>query len=242
MSHALATKLFVIAAHPDDDVIGVGGTISHVARSGGEIRVAYLTDGSGSHPGSRSYSPEAIRDLRESEARSSLAVFGVTAQPEFFRLPDGALASLSQDARIATARRLAGLIARFAPDLILAPWRRDPHADHTVASEIARDAARLAEYDGDFATYEVWLPIHGDPADEPMPAEVRGVRLALDATGMDAKRRAILAHLSQTTNLIDDDPMHTTIDDAMMKRWVTPIERLFYEQMRDRRQFEAVTG
>ncbi len=234
MGRALATKLFVIAAHPDDDVIGCGGTISHVARSGGSVGVAYLTDGSRSHPGSRSHSPEDIRDLRESEAIASLAVFGVTSRPEFFRLPDGELSTLSRDVRLQTARRLAGLIVGFSPDLILAPWRRDPHADHHVASEIAREASLLAEYQGDFATYEVWLPIRGDAGDHPMPEEGRGIRIAIDATGMEAKRRAILAHRSQTTDLIDD-PSRSGIDESMMARWVTPVERLFYEQMRDRR-------
>jgi hypothetical protein len=68
------------------------------------------------------------------------------------------------------------------------------------------------------------------------------VRLAIDSTGMDAKRRAILAHRSQTSDLIGDDPTHFRIDAEMMARWVTPVERLFYEQMRDRRQFLAATG
>jgi LmbE family N-acetylglucosaminyl deacetylase len=242
MTTAIATKLFVIAAHPDDDVIGAGGTISHVARSGGQVSVAYLTDGSRSHPGSLSYSPEDVRDLREREAVEALAVFGVTSKPTFFRLPDSGLWTLSRQARSAAAHRLAGLIAAFGPDLILSPWRRDPHADHIVTSEIARDAAKIAGYEGDFATYEVWLPIRGESRDQPSPHEVRGVRLAIDSTGMDAKRRAILAHRSQTSDLIGDDPTHFRIDADMMARWVTPVERLFYEQMRDRRQFLAATG
>jgi LmbE family N-acetylglucosaminyl deacetylase len=224
-----ASRLFVVAAHPDDDAIGCGGTISVVTRGGGAVCIVYLTDGSRSHPESRSFTPEALRDLREAEALDALTELGVVAAPVFFRLPDSGLAMLSPAERSRTRQRLSNLIAAFEPDLILAPWRRDFHADHIVAGEIALEAARDAEFSGEFASYEIWLPIRGAAADRPANSEVRAVRVALDAAAIDAKRRAILAHRSQTTDIIDD-PTGFRIDDALLATWVTPVEQLFYER------------
>ena len=38
-------KILVVAAHPDDDVLGCGGTISKFARQGADIHVMFLADG-----------------------------------------------------------------------------------------------------------------------------------------------------------------------------------------------------
>jgi LmbE family N-acetylglucosaminyl deacetylase len=230
----LADRLLVVAAHPDDDAIGCGGTMSLVARSGGSVHAMYLTDGSRSHPGSRAFAPGLVRDLREHEALASLAELGAGGSPDFLRLPDSGLGELAPYARAKAVRRIADAIERLRPDLILAPWRRDPHPDHIAASELTADAVRMALYSGDVAGYEVWLPIRGTPSDDPQPHECRGVRIALDAAAMEAKRRAILAHRTQTTSLIADDPGGFRIDAALLARWVTPVERLFYMQMRNR--------
>src|SRR5712691_10451751 len=42
-----ATRLLVIAPHPDDDVLGAGGLMQRVRAGGGSVRVVYLTDGEG---------------------------------------------------------------------------------------------------------------------------------------------------------------------------------------------------
>ena len=39
-------NVLVIAAHPDDEVLGVGGTIPLIRKSGGEVTVLIVTDGS----------------------------------------------------------------------------------------------------------------------------------------------------------------------------------------------------
>ena len=40
-------KILVFAAHPDDDVLGMGGTLClHAAERGDEVRVVCVTDGS----------------------------------------------------------------------------------------------------------------------------------------------------------------------------------------------------
>ena len=38
-------KILVIAAHPDDEVYGMGGTIAKLSEAGDEVHVLFVTDG-----------------------------------------------------------------------------------------------------------------------------------------------------------------------------------------------------
>ena len=45
-------EMIVVAPHPDDEVLGVGGLMSTAAAAGIRVSVVAVTDGGGSHPGS----------------------------------------------------------------------------------------------------------------------------------------------------------------------------------------------
>jgi len=66
-------RVLVLAAHPDDDVLGMGGTIALHARQGDEVRIVCVTDGSSTqYPDD----PE-IRARKEGEAIAAAAALGV---------------------------------------------------------------------------------------------------------------------------------------------------------------------
>src|SRR5437763_13071541 len=46
-----ATRLMLVAPHPDDDMLGAGGLMQRVLETGGTVRVVYLTDGDGDAEG-----------------------------------------------------------------------------------------------------------------------------------------------------------------------------------------------
>jgi LmbE family N-acetylglucosaminyl deacetylase len=223
-------RVLVVAAHPDDDAIGCGGTMAMVSAAGGTVCVAYLTDGSQSHPGSRRFSPADVAAIREHEAVDALEELGVTADPLFFRLPDSELASLAFDERTRVVSRLADFVRSFEPDLILAPWDRDPHPDHMAAAAIARLAVQAALRPVAFAGYDVWLSIRGAADDRPQPGEVTVATVNLSEQARDAKRRALFAHRSQTSDLIDDDPGAFRITGDLAERWLGASETFFFSQ------------
>jgi LmbE family N-acetylglucosaminyl deacetylase len=68
-------KILVFAAHPDDEVLGMGGTLClHAAERGDEVRVVCVTDGS-----STQYPDDAeARAQKDDEAKRAAAVLGVT--------------------------------------------------------------------------------------------------------------------------------------------------------------------
>jgi len=69
------SQIIVFAAHPDDEVLGMGGTIAvHATLRGDNVRIVCVTDGSSSqYPGDA-----AIRERKNDEARRAAAVLGVS--------------------------------------------------------------------------------------------------------------------------------------------------------------------
>jgi LmbE family N-acetylglucosaminyl deacetylase len=223
----LAHRAFVVAAHPDDDAIGCGGLIATIARGGGTVNVAYLSDGRASHPGSVRFPPERVAELRALEALDALAQLGVRQVPYFFGLHDGELSHLDPRAFAHAVTRLTELLARDRPDAVFAPWRRDPHPDHVAAAAIARAAVATLHTPPPLVEYEVWLSVRGDDRDRPQPGEVTQHELALDAATLARKRAAILAHATQTGAVIDDDPGGFRIGEDLLRAWLLPTERFY---------------
>ena len=96
-----ATRLLVIAPHPDDEVLGAGGLMQRVHGTGGAVRVVYLTDGEGYPEGVQRedhvQTPTAKDFLgygkqRRREARAALVRLGLAdAFQTFLGFPDSGL-------------------------------------------------------------------------------------------------------------------------------------------------------
>ena len=196
----LPGRFLVVAPHPDDESLGVGGLIAEACRLGRPPVVAVLTDGGASHPGSHDYPPHRLAALRGKEVREAVALLGLPAENlVMLGAPDTA-APHEGEAAAALARRIALLATGCGT--ILTSWRHDPHCDHVAAWRIAGEAAALCG--AKLLEYPVWgwsLPVHEHLPDEPWS----GWRLDV-ATHLPAKRRAIAAHRSQHGGLITDDP------------------------------------
>jgi LmbE family N-acetylglucosaminyl deacetylase len=179
----------VVAAHPDDEVLGVGGTMAILAAAGVRLRLIAVTDGEGSHPGS---DPAVIGPARTAESAAALDLLGVReAEVIRLRLPDTAVAAHEDE----LAGLLRELCAGFA--VCLAPWAQDAHADHEAAGRAARQAAR-----GDGRTtlsYPIWMWHWARPADPRVPWH-RACRVPLSADVAARKQAAIGAFASQLTD------------------------------------------
>src|SRR5271170_5660040 len=82
----------ILAPHAVDESLGCGGLIAACCERGQPPVVVILTDGSASHPGSRQYPPERLRQLRAEEARQAVAKLGLPSENlVFFNYPDTAL-------------------------------------------------------------------------------------------------------------------------------------------------------
>ncbi|MCC3298587.1 bifunctional PIG-L family deacetylase/class I SAM-dependent methyltransferase [Arthrobacter caoxuetaonis] len=186
------SRLVVLAAHPDDETLGAGGLIASLAAAGTAVDVVVATAGEGSHPNSKTYSPQALAALRNKELHDAVSRLAPAARVHLLPLPDGGLSAH----RTELDRILAEVVGEDSDDLWLAaPWRGDGHTDHDTAGQAA--AAFAAKARIPLLEYPIWLWHWGTPTD--VPAELRVFPLGQDAAA--AKRDAMAAHSSQVNPL-----------------------------------------
>jgi LmbE family N-acetylglucosaminyl deacetylase len=175
----------IVAAHPDDEVLGAGGLISMLAASRARLRLVAVTDGERSHRGHAS--PAALARRRTAETAAALRALGArTAEVIRLQLPDSGLAAREDQLTAALVPLLAGF------DLCLAPWDRDMHPDHEAAGRAARLAGSGQRYH-----YPVWMWHWARPADPRVPWD-RALRVPLPPRAAGRKRAAIRCFASQT--------------------------------------------
>jgi LmbE family N-acetylglucosaminyl deacetylase len=155
-------KIMVFAPHPDDEVIGCGGSIAAHVRAGDEVAIAYLTSG---EAGGLNITPDELRDIREGEALQGAEILGVK-DLIFLRSPDGYL-----DFSPERIRKLVSLVREMKPDVVYVPHAQEGPRDHRVTYELGLEAVHRAagpwfrECGGEpwpvkhVVAYEVWTPI-----------------------------------------------------------------------------------
>lgn len=198
-------SLVVIAAHPDDEVLGAGGLIARRHDAGGRVRVVLLTDGDASHPGG----PVPVAELtrrRLAETHRALARLAGPHHRDEPEPPDSATPVEVRrlglpDTRVADhedtlVRRLSELVAGF--DLCAAPWAGDLHADHEAAGRTARAASAAAGVP--FIEYPVWAWHWALPDDARVPWE-RAARVDLTPDQRRRKQRAVACFATQIAPL-----------------------------------------
>ncbi|MFN0006811.1 MAG: bacillithiol biosynthesis deacetylase BshB1 [Planctomycetota bacterium] len=122
--------VLVVAAHPDDAEISVGGTMLRLSRARKRVGVVDLTRGEMGTRGS------AADRARETEAASALLGLAVRHNLD---LPDGRVLPT-----IEARERLAAIIREHQPEVLLAHSTDDLHPDHRAAGELGRAAWYLS--------------------------------------------------------------------------------------------------
>ncbi len=115
------------------------------------------------------------------------------------------------------------VLQTFRPDLVLLPWRRDPHCDYRDSWRLVTEAIRRSVLTPMTLEYAIWLDEYGVAADYPRSDEAKSVVFNI-STEVANKRAAIGAHQSQTTNLIDDDPNAFRLSVETITRLTSPYE------------------
>jgi hypothetical protein len=128
------TSAVIVAAHPDDEVLGAGGIICQLAAAGARLRVIAVTDGEAAYPDETDFAQR-----RAQERSAALRALGA-GEAEVVRLglPGSGLAGRERD----IAKRIGELVTGF--DVCRAPWEKDVHADHEAVGRAARQASGRA--------------------------------------------------------------------------------------------------
>jgi len=126
--------VLVVAAHPDDAEIAVGGLLAMWSRAGKRCGVIDLTAG---ERGTRGDGPTRAR-----ESQAAAAVLGL-AMRETLGLPDARLR-----ADVAAREQLAARLRLWRPALLIGHGPGDPHPDHNAAAQLVDEAWFLAGVGG----------------------------------------------------------------------------------------------
>ena len=176
-------NILVVGAHPDDQELGMGGTIARLAADGHRVHLLDMTNGEPT--------PHGTPEIRARESARAAEILGVTR--ECLGLPNREVVH-SVEARHA----VAGVIRRHAVEVVFTAYPIDAHPDHVATTRIVEDArfdSKLTKTDlpGE-PIYPKWLfhywcthlRIVPDPS------------FLIDTTGFaERKREAILAYESQ---------------------------------------------
>ena len=120
--------VLVVAPHPDDAELGMGGAIVQLLAEGFAVGVLDLTDGEPT--------PHGSLETRARETQAASEVLGLSWR-ENLGLPNRRL-----EASLEARHQLAATIRRVCPRWIFAPYWIDAHPDHVAATQLV-EAARF---------------------------------------------------------------------------------------------------
>src|SRR5437762_3226220 len=145
-----ATRLMMIAPHPDDESLAAGVLLQRAVASGSAVRIVYATDGE-DNPWPQRLLEKRWRlndedrarwgKRRRKEAIAALSMLGLSgAHARFLALPDqGITRMLLHDAGTASSR-IRQMIFDWSPTHLLVPSTLDAHPDHSALAVLVQFA------------------------------------------------------------------------------------------------------
>ncbi|MGJ7908036.1 PIG-L deacetylase family protein [Actinopolyspora sp. H202] len=184
----LGGRIVVVAAHPDDECLALGGVLQELRRLPGELRIVVATDGEAAYPELHGADRAELARTRRRELHAALRVHGLATVPvTWLGLPDSALISHEE----ALSDRLRALLT--GATATVAPWPRDPHPDHQA---VGRATARTRPPRSRMWSYPIWMWHWMHPDEEVIPWR-RAVLHRLSPARQDRKNAALAEFVSQ---------------------------------------------
>lgn len=216
--------VLVVAPHPDDAEISVGGTIAASRNQGMRVGVVELTSGEPT--------PHGSLEIRARETANATRILDLNWRGNL------SLPNRSLQPTLEARRKLAEVFRLTKPRVILAPYWQDAHPDHVAASSLCDDArfwSKLSRSDLDgerfwppmlLHYFSIHLRIH--------PA----ASVVLDISDhIDVKMNAVSAYKSQLIEGRSTD--HPTVIDDIRDRaryWGWTIGKAYAEPLTNREQ------
>ncbi|WP_043262833.1 PIG-L deacetylase family protein [Streptomyces sp. CT34] len=130
------TRVMAVVAHPDDEVIGPGGTLAKHVRAGDDVHVLILAEGKTS----RADDPDPAGSLAASgdETVASMAELGITRWTRL-DLRDNQLDSYPL---LELAQQVSAVVDEFAPEVVYTHHPGDLNIDHELTARACMIACR----------------------------------------------------------------------------------------------------
>ena len=136
-------SILVVGPHPDDQELGMGGTVARLAAQGHKVHLIDMTNGEPT--------PRGSVETRARESAAAAKILGVE------RTLLG-LQNRQVTHNIDSRHKLAALYRVHRPNVIFVPYPIDAHPDHVAVTRIAEDARFDAKLTKTDIPGEPWYP------------------------------------------------------------------------------------
>jgi len=133
-----ARPILVIAAHPDDEILGCGATAARLVREGREVHFAIMGEGITSRHQQRDEADRAALEKLHSHARAAAAEVGVK-NVALHSLPDNRLDTVPL---LEVVKLVEDLVERIQPEIIYTHHPGDLNVDHGAIHRAVLTATR----------------------------------------------------------------------------------------------------
>lgn len=227
----LSRSAIVFSPHFDDETLGCGGLIIKKKRAGADVKIVFMTDGSGSHQDLMA--PHELAAMRLAEAIAAAKIMGLT---EVDVISLGIEEQRLGAHRRTAVERIVEILELYRPEELWIPHSREPliwSPDHRETTKIVKQAARVNGRTYAVFEYPVWLWFNYPWIDLPAASLresrhliktslsgafgfhlARTCQVELDIRGvLEVKRAALAEHRSQMSR-VNSDPGWATLGDV----------------------------
>jgi len=158
-------NILVFAPHPDDEILGCGGSIIKHVKNKHKVFVCYLSNG---EFGSPKYSPKKLFKIRKNEAIMVCEKIGIKKQNIFFlEIPDNQI----MDTDTEKMKEIMSLVRKIKPGLVYLPHKNEKSFDHQQAHVLIIRALDMSGSNNflkkdekswwveNVLAYEIWTPL-----------------------------------------------------------------------------------
>lgn len=136
----MSKNILVIAAHPDDEILGCGGTIARHSNEKDRVKIIFIADG----VGARSDNFEHNLKARKESANNAANILGVQSI-EFLDFPDNQLDTIPL---LSIVKQVEHIIKQFKPEIVYTHCYDDLNIDHQITHRATMTACRPASDPG----------------------------------------------------------------------------------------------
>jgi LmbE family N-acetylglucosaminyl deacetylase len=228
----------IFAPHPDDEILGCGGTMAKKVREGCDISVVFMTDGRyslmeiGVHSNP---SPVELKEIRKLEAKRAAKVLGIEEEKLFFfDIEDGSLQKNEKFVREKITEILSGF-----PKEVYIPQEKEFHVDHRVTNWLVKSAIKELNFRPIVFNYAIaWLyPLNLLARVRPrflqgtiMSRLLKKDMVCVDVADFLPLKKAALEEYKSQLQPIRDTQKRAALKNSFVKRFLQNEERFFVER------------
>jgi LmbE family N-acetylglucosaminyl deacetylase len=184
----MTDTILTVVAHPDDEVLGAGGTLARHAASGDQVHLLFLANGTGS----RGTDQRAV-ERRAQAARSAALALGVS-EPNFLQFPDN---KLDQMDLLDIIQAIEPVIQKIAPGTIYTHHLGDLNIDHVLCHRAVLTACRPMSHSSVRRIYGMEIPSNTEWSTPNAANAFLPTRFVDISATAGAKRRALEAYAEE---------------------------------------------